>query len=616
RGMAILAGFSMYPPPVIYSLSPLSGPVGSTLVITGNNFSSDPSANIVYIGGIKAIVSAATGNQLSVIVPAGTTQMPVSVTVNGHTGYSASTFMTSFTAPCNFSNYTFAKAENFDISHTTHASATADLNNDGRPDLISATSFGVIVSKNVSTTLRSQFEVGPLMRPFTSNSIIPSLQIADLNGDGRLDIAITDNIGGKVSVFKNLSTGSDISFAERVDFNAGVNPQSLVAEDLDMDGKIDLAFLNRQSSKDSISILRNTSINGYINFAEKQSTFTFQPVVMVINDMNADGKRDLVVLQNSSALGNFRIHQNTSVPGIISFGTAQGFPPGVLGASINMKVADIDNDGRADVVVAFDLGFQPEGGVTIFRNTGSSTALSFTEHRITVLDKIGAIELDDIDGDGKIDLFANCGFYSTLTLFKNRSIPGSIDLLNVGTIPSTSWLNFRLTDINTDGKPDVIYPVGSLGNIAVTLNTLNVKGGWAGRDTTICASQQLLLGSPASIGTGTPSGHQFAWSSQPAGFSSALGNPPVTPAATTSYFVRVTDPFGCVMYDTIKVTIGGPLPGGPGIPLNQFGCTGDSIQINNPPVAGYSYTWTSSSSGYTSNLANPAIPILSGYRYY
>ncbi|RYZ45578.1 MAG: hypothetical protein EOP49_24975, partial [Sphingobacteriales bacterium] len=39
RGMAILAGFSMYPPPVIYSLSPLSGPVGSTLVITGNNFS-------------------------------------------------------------------------------------------------------------------------------------------------------------------------------------------------------------------------------------------------------------------------------------------------------------------------------------------------------------------------------------------------------------------------------------------------------------------------------------------------------------------------------------------------------------------------------------------------
>ena len=59
--------------PTITSFSPTSGPVGTTVTITGTNFSTTAANNIVYFDGVKATVSAATATTLSVTLPAGTT---------------------------------------------------------------------------------------------------------------------------------------------------------------------------------------------------------------------------------------------------------------------------------------------------------------------------------------------------------------------------------------------------------------------------------------------------------------------------------------------------------------------------------------------------------------
>src|ERR1700761_9270962 len=74
--------------PTITSFSPVSGPVGSTITIHGSNFSSTPTANTVYFGGVKAAVQTASPTTLTVLAPAGATPLPIAITVNNLTAYS------------------------------------------------------------------------------------------------------------------------------------------------------------------------------------------------------------------------------------------------------------------------------------------------------------------------------------------------------------------------------------------------------------------------------------------------------------------------------------------------------------------------------------------------
>ncbi len=84
--------------PVISSFTPASGPVGTTVTITGSNFSATPANNIVYFGAVRRndTVSAASPGSLTVAVPAGTTYQPISITTNNLTVVSHAAFCPHF----------------------------------------------------------------------------------------------------------------------------------------------------------------------------------------------------------------------------------------------------------------------------------------------------------------------------------------------------------------------------------------------------------------------------------------------------------------------------------------------------------------------------------------
>ncbi len=69
--------------PVITSIEPLSGKVGTTVIITGTDFSTTPGLNIVSFNGTEANVTASTATTITTTVPAGATTGPVTVTVDG-----------------------------------------------------------------------------------------------------------------------------------------------------------------------------------------------------------------------------------------------------------------------------------------------------------------------------------------------------------------------------------------------------------------------------------------------------------------------------------------------------------------------------------------------------
>src|SRR5689334_20725723 len=64
----------------ISSFSPTSGPVGTTVTISGTGFNSTPDNNKVFFGATIATVTAATTNSLTVTVPSGANFQYITVT--------------------------------------------------------------------------------------------------------------------------------------------------------------------------------------------------------------------------------------------------------------------------------------------------------------------------------------------------------------------------------------------------------------------------------------------------------------------------------------------------------------------------------------------------------
>jgi hypothetical protein len=72
-----------------------------------------------------------------------------------------------------------------------------------------------------------------------------SVAVGDFNGDGILDLAVSNLLAGTISV---LLGNGDGSFQPRTDFPAGDNPFSIVADDFNGDGNLDLAVTNNNGT--------------------------------------------------------------------------------------------------------------------------------------------------------------------------------------------------------------------------------------------------------------------------------------------------------------------------------------------------------------------------------
>lgn len=88
--------FPLMAQPTISFFSPASGPVGTTVIITGTNFNTTSANNLVFFGATKAIVNAATATSLTVIVPGGASYQPISVSTGNLTAFSSRPFIPTF----------------------------------------------------------------------------------------------------------------------------------------------------------------------------------------------------------------------------------------------------------------------------------------------------------------------------------------------------------------------------------------------------------------------------------------------------------------------------------------------------------------------------------------
>ncbi len=484
-----LLQFQIFGQPVISSFAPVSGPIGTPVTITGTGFSSNTNNNIVFFGAVRASVAAASATSLSVTVPAGASYQSITVTTAGLTAYSSKPFLVTFTGGGIITSGSFAPKINFSASPNGPVYIVSkDLNNDGKPEIISGGSSRVAVYKNNSVP--GTLSIAPQVS-FTNPSVSFYIASEDMDGDGKPDI-ITPDLDFSVSILKNSSVGGNISFAPAVSFPTS-GGYGLAVADFDGDGMPDYASTNN-SNVGIVSVRRNTTFGGIISFAANQDFSTGNvPRGAATGYMNNDNKPDLIVANQNS--NSFSVLLNTSTPGFISFSSKIDFATASGSSRETIGVGDLDGDGKNDIVIN-NSGL---GTISVFLNTGSGSTVSFAPRLdlITASTYPYTIVINDMDGDGKPDILARHFFNNSVSVFRNKSTAGNLSFDAKVDFAAFDQERGTLSanDIDGDGKPDIV--VGSANasspNIEIFRNTIENPNITSFLPTDACAGTTITI---------------------------------------------------------------------------------------------------------------------------
>ncbi len=442
EGSASLPGFTWIPAPVITSFTPQSDPVGTNVTITGTGFNNNLTGNTVYFGGARANIVSASSTQITVTVPYSAGYSTISVTANNLSGYSTNMYLTTFSGGGSITQSSFGTAETIQTGFEVlpFSTGAADFDLDGKSELIvlklnnPGNTHGVLIYKNTGTG--SAITMGTPIELAGGNE---SFATGDVNGDGKTDIILSG--APYLYTYINTSSAGNLSFAPVIMTSSTLTLQRIRLADMDVDGKPDVIC----SSNGNIYVIRNISEPTQVNYAEPVMIFTasfernFIPA-----DLTGDGKPELI-------MSGFGVLRNNSSPGTLNFTLAATLP---LYNHSFISTGDIDGDGKLDVVSGDRYGSQ----INVIRNTSSGSNISFAtpvSYQASSLPAGSAI--GDLDGDGKPDIAVSTA-ENAVTLFKNISVPGSVNLLSPKSfVPGTySGENqVALADFNNDGKSDI-----------------------------------------------------------------------------------------------------------------------------------------------------------------
>ncbi|MBT1690828.1 FG-GAP-like repeat-containing protein [Dawidia soli] len=446
--------------PVVSAFTPMAAPIGTTVTITGRNFSTTPGNTQVNFGATRAEILTASATQLEVKVPAGASLGPIAVLdlQSGLATESVREFVPTYTGSFSTGNLKLAVGFN-DLS--MYRPIVQDLDGDHRPDIIGGTSQGFRIYQNVHQG--GDITAASFLRTKTTVSDFTSIYLyaADLDGNGLADIVGEYQTG--LRIYPNRSVPGYIFLGEPLDVPIG-NFYRLALRDFDGDGRIDIAYTHYTAGSYRLTVLRNQNPAGSLtadNFRPQYSMpLPYEPYSIVTPDLNNDGNPDLVFgTTDQSVLWMLR---NDSRPGTLAFSQIITTDP-ARGRFARYTAGDLNADGWKDVVL-YTPGL--EGKVAVWENNGTSPQITLTTP-VPLLDHYTEddVQPGDLDGDGKPDLLVGTE-QRELRLLRNKSAAGSafsdasFEQLNpwgtaVGESKSVEQ-RLAVNDLNGDGRPEVI----------------------------------------------------------------------------------------------------------------------------------------------------------------
>ncbi|MFY9225430.1 MAG: FG-GAP-like repeat-containing protein [Blastocatellia bacterium] len=375
----------------------------------------------------------------------------------------------------------------------------ADLDGDGKPDLVvssfSQNQNNLLILRNTSTPGTISFVPQQIPGIFST-----FLKIEDLDGDSKLDLVVTNRNDPEIFILRNTSTPGTISFAPQSSF-LFVPVVALEIGDLDGDSKPDIA-INALSGGGFIPILRNTSTIGTISFAmEFVNTTLGSGLGLAIGDIDGDSKQDLVITSSNRV----NIVKNTSTIGNLSFAQQVFFTVGL--GPISVEIGDLDGDSKPDIAVA-NAG---NNTVSVLRNTSTTVSISFASQQIfNVGIEPFFLAMGDINGDSKLDLAVINRVSNTVSILKNISINGNISFANQETLNTGNFpQSVAISDLDGDSKSDLAITNTIDNTVSILRNICPSQVVVSSTTNPVIFGQNVTFTAtvlPAPPGTGAPTG--------------------------------------------------------------------------------------------------------------
>ena len=348
----------------------------------------------------------------------------------------------------------YISAQNLSFASTSYARgnngttgiAMADVNGDGKVDLICA-NYGNKNVPNSGDTVTVLTNDGSGVFGLNATIAVTNgaefVLAADINGDDKVDLIISTQNSSLLTVLTNNGSGI---FGLNAILQVGTNPLWVAAADINGDGHPDLITANFPGN--TLTILTNNG-TGVFGLNTNLSTGSL-PVTVLAGDVDGDGKQDLLCL--SQIAGTVTVFTNN---GSGVFGSKTNLSPGNV--QFSMALADLNGDGKPDLI----LPNQNVNTLSIWTNNGSGVFSSNATYNVGVGPE--SVAVADINGDGKPDLItandngcpgkSSCSVGSLTILTNNGSGRFSLcSTINIGYWPGL----VVAADVNGDGKQDLI----------------------------------------------------------------------------------------------------------------------------------------------------------------
>jgi len=238
------------------------------------------------------------------------------------------------------------------------AVVAGDFNNDHNADIAAANGSG-----SITVLLNSGSGTFPAYKEYSMNGISYGLAVGDFNKDGNLDIVATNLTQDTVSILLGNGTGAFPSFAT---YATGSFPYAVTVGDFNGDGWPDLAVADQRGGTVSILLNKADGSGTFLPKVDYAAAGGGGPISISAGSFRGNGILDLAVATNSSYGGI-----------VVLLGNGDGtFQKGVLYDTLNnayaVTVGDFNNDGSLDLAVAINGGGL-FGFVTLMPGLGDGT---------------------------------------------------------------------------------------------------------------------------------------------------------------------------------------------------------------------------------------------------